>query len=52
MRIATFVRSLLVLRTLLITQPQSAWMLTELQTATEGWFCNGVVPFQYINQSP
>ena len=41
MHIATFVGSLVVLRTLFIVQPQSAWMLTELQTATEGWFCNG-----------
>ena len=41
MYIATFVGSLVVLRTLLTVQPQSAWRLTELQTAMEGWFCNG-----------
>ena len=38
MHIATFVRSLVVLRTLFTVQPQSAWRLTELQTAMRAGF--------------
>ncbi len=52
MHIATFVKSLDVLRTLFTVQPQSAWRLTELQTATEGWFCNGGGAYKNIYQSP
>ena len=37
MHITTFGRSLVVLRTLLITQPQTAWMPAEFQTAMDGW---------------
>ncbi len=36
MHITTFGRSLVVLRTLFIVQPQTAWMPAELQTAMEG----------------
>ena len=36
MHITTFGRNLVVLRALFITQPQTAWMPAELQTAMEG----------------
>lgn len=52
MLITTFARSVDVLRTLFIKQPEPAWKLVQKQRIHGGMLCFGGVHIESINQSP